>query len=201
MGVKGTKTFEEKVSSVLNALSDGALLLTGNPTSAETLVVGVVVDSSRTCSRPVVDGEFRVWIVRRMVKQYLDPLEEAGGWTEREAPRVPGAVEPLSPAADTDVDAMLRGMTALERADSDRLARLIRRAMEQLGLLERTVLWLVNVMGFSYAQTSAAVGLPPIELRDTLLRARRELQARLVLALQRESTSRSGIRWGGRDGG
>ncbi len=199
--MKATETFEERVSRSLNALSDGARLLTGNPDRADSLVVSVVVDASRVYARSEVDGDFGKWIVGRMVKQYLDYLDGTGGWPEDEPVRSPDALERFTHSSESDVDAMLRGMSALEAGDSDRLGHLIRSAMGQLGLLERTVLWLVNVMGFSYAETSAVVGLNPIELRDTLLRARRELQARLAIALQREvSADDSKLGWGGLGG-
>ncbi len=184
--MKATETFEEKTSRSLNALSDGARLLTGSPDRAESLVLSVVVDASRVYGRSVVDGDFGKWIVGRMVKQYLDYLDETGGWPEDEAVSSPDALERFAPSSESDVDAMLRGMSALATGESDRLGQLIRAAMQQLGLLERTVLWLVNVMDFSYSQTAGVLALNPIELRDTLLRARRELQARLAIALQHE---------------
>lgn len=200
--MKDTQTFEEKVSLTLNALSDGALLLTGSPDSAESLVVSVVVDASRVHRRSEVDWDFSKWIAGRMVKQYLDYSEETGGWTESEPAHSPDALEPFTYSSESDVEAMLRGMTALESGGSDRLGQLIRAAMARLGLLERTVLWLVNVMDFSYAEASAVLGSNPIELRDTLLRARRELQARLAIALQRElSAGDSKVRGEGHRGG
>ena len=184
--MNATETFEEKVSRSLNALSDSAQLLTENPGRAESLVVSVVVDASRVYGRSKVEGDFNKWIVGRMVKQYLDYLEETGGWPENELVRSPESLERFTRSSASDVDAMLRGMNALEADGSDRLGQLIRDAMQRLGLLERTALWLVNVADFTYAEASAVLELNPIGLRDTLLRARRELQARLAIELQRE---------------
>lgn len=184
--VKTPETFEEKVSRSLNALSDGARLLTEDPGRAESLVVSVVVGASRIYGRSEVEGDFSKWIVGRMVKQYLDYLEETGEWPENEPVRSPEALERFTRSSASDVDAMLRGMNALEADGSDRLGHLLRATMQRLGLLERTALWLVNVTDFTYAEASAALELSPIELRDTLLRARRELQARLAIELQRE---------------
>jgi DNA-directed RNA polymerase specialized sigma24 family protein len=66
------------------------------------------------------------------------------------------------------------------------MGRLIRAEMRELGLIERTALWLVNVADFTYSEASGVLDLSTIELRGTLLRARRELQARLAIALQGE---------------
>lgn len=187
--MKASETFEDKISRSLNALADGARLLTGSPGSAESLVLSVVVDASRVYARSEVEGDFGKWIVGRMVKQYLDYLDETGGWLENTPVSSPESSERFPYSSESDADAMLRGMSALESGDSDRLGHLIRAAMRELGLLERTVLWLVNVMEFSYAETAAVLALNQSELRDTLLRARRELQARLAVALQRELTA------------
>jgi DNA-directed RNA polymerase specialized sigma24 family protein len=200
--VNGTETFEEKISRSLNALSDGARLLTGSAGRADSLVLSVVVDASRVYARSEVDGDFSKWIVGRMVKQYLDYVDETDGWPENEPVSSPDAPERFAPSSESDVDAMLQGMSNLETGDSDRLGQMIRAAMQQLGLLERTVLWLVNVMDFSYAETAGVLALNPIEVRDTLLRARRELQARLAIALQRElSRADSKPEWEGLGGG
>lgn len=195
-----SETFEEKVSGSLNALSDGAHLLTGDADGAEALVVNVVVEASRVHGRSEIEGDFGKWIIGRMVKRYLGYVEEAGDRPAVEPVRAPDAWERSLSRSESDVDALLRGMNALEAGDSDRLGHLIRVAMRQLGLRERAALWLVNVIGFGYTDAAAALELSPIELRDTLLRARRELQARLALALQRELND-SSLESGGSDRG
>jgi len=181
-----TETFEEEVSQSLNALLDGARLLTGAPETAEALVVSVAVSGSRQYRRIKPTGDFGKWIIGRMVRQYLDYLDETNGWPEEGSGLAPEVFGPAAVTSESDMDAMLHDMTTWEVNSPDEFGRLIRAEMRELGLIERTAVWLVNVADFTYAEAAGVLDLGKIELRGTLLRARRELQARLAIALQGE---------------
>ena len=77
-------------------------------------------------------------------------------------------------------------MSDMEGRAPDRLAAAVRRGLSELALEDRMAIWLVNVMGFDYRDAAAAMDLQLPELRQRLFRGRRELQARVAVALQRE---------------
>ncbi|MFQ5690518.1 MAG: RNA polymerase sigma factor [Gemmatimonadota bacterium] len=190
------ETFEEKVSQALDALFDGATLLAGDERRAEELVVSIVVHASRRWSA-VGDAEaggFLKWIVGRLVRQYLEYAEERdkgrdgdGEATRHERPGFE-AVAPVERAGlgEATVDGLLPRLEALEDSSPDELGRLIRRCMRELPGEERAAMWLVDVMEFSYAEAARALKVDRRNLRERLFRARRELQARVAIGLQRE---------------
>lgn len=195
------ETFEDRVSRTLDVLFDGASLLTREPRRAEDLVVSVVVDAARRYTGLREQREFRKWIVGRLVKQYLEfagaadteRLEEAGP-DEAADVRVPAT----RAAAGEGHDALFARLSFLDRRDPEKLDRIIRESMEELPLVERAAVWLVGALDFSYGEAAAILGVPVRELRGTLFRARRELQARVSVALQGETP---GGRRTGREGG
>ncbi len=195
------ETFEEKVGQALDALFDGATLLTGNLERAEALVVSVVVDAARRRERQLDGERFRRWIVGRMVRSYIEYREEQ---PERSAVIEPAqrATPDGDPAAwerpgpeldETGVEGLLRNLEALS-VSAERLGRVIRAQMMRLGTEERVALWLVNVLGFGYSEAAAALEIGRPELRQRLYRGRRELQARLAVALREDPLPESSDR-------
>ncbi len=188
-------TYEERVGRSIDALYDTATILTGDRERAESLVVTAVVEASRRYRRDPPEGDFRRWILSRLIRQFLDyerdrretgmgapeaAREEPGG------PALRGGGVPGPPATPDGLDALLAAMSDMEGRAPDRLAAAVRRGLSELALEDRMAIWLVNVMGFDYRDAAAAMDLQLPELRQRLFRGRRELQARVAVALQRE---------------
>lgn len=177
--MSASAAFEEKMSSALDALYDGAELLTEGPSRAEALVLAVVVEAAREPAPPEDPEEFRRWILARMIRHYLGYAKASGadgsGETEPD-----GAGRPDG----RDRSALAERLDRLERTAPERLAEAIRRSMRALPLRERVALWLVNVMGFPYAEAAAALEAALGELRELLYRARAEMRLRLAIELR-----------------
>ncbi|MFQ5679627.1 MAG: RNA polymerase sigma factor [Gemmatimonadota bacterium] len=184
MSGEGQETFEERVSGSLDALFDGATLLVGQPDRAEALVVSVVVEAARTYPRPEGEG-FRKWILGRLIRHYVRYVEAAHDGEERKARQAGSGSEPVA-NRDTTLDALLLSLAELDRAGPEQLGEIVRGCMGELPVRERAALWLVNVMQFSYAEAARVLGMRLGLLRETLYRARKDLQGRLAVALQRE---------------
>lgn len=186
-------TFEERIGDSLDALFDGAELLTRESLRAEKLVLSVVVEAARSHPRgPGEAVDFRKWILGRMVRQYVEYAEgDVLGEAEEDRASGEGSAsvapeEVPEGEAGSAVESLLTNLSTLDRSAPDRLGVLIRSAMRELRLYDRAALWLVNVMDFSYAEAARSLGIGPAALRRTLRRARKELQLRLAGALQAE---------------
>lgn len=178
-------TFEEGVGRALDDLYAGARLLTRDRGGAESLVIETVTGAFRARSRAPDADRFTKWIVGRMVRLHLElsegdevPPRDDGGGRGGDRERTPDALEGL-----------LRRLGALEAEDPDGLARLIRSELQELPLVDRAAVWLVTVLGFTYAEAASALGVGLSEVREHLFRGRDALQLRLGHALR---TSRPG---------
>lgn len=169
------ETFEELVGPTLDALFDGARLLTGDPARAEDLVVSVVMDAWRRYGRLDRPADFRGWIVGRLVGRYLD---HADGGSAEEARTEAGTASPASSPgpAEPTLETLVMDLAVLERSAPRRLGEIIRRSIRALPMRERLSVWLVDVMDFSYLEAARAMGLASGEFRRILFGARRELQ-------------------------
>lgn len=186
--MRDRETFEEKVSEALDALYDGADLLTGEPARAEALVIGVVVEAARAAHPPPLEPEdFRTWILGRLVRHYLDYIDASGDAEPRPAASVP---DPAAAPAREETGALVEGLNRLDASAPGRLGELIRGAMGELPVRERAAMWLVDVMEFGYADAARSLGIRLRVLRETLYRARRDLQLRLGAALREEGGTR-----------
>lgn len=175
-------TFEEKVGGALDALFTGALVLTRDPARAEALVVGVVAEAFQSRARG--SGEFRHWIVGRMVSRYVEHASErATPDRAPEAGRDEEGGRSVAEGAGLDLENLVVELESLETRDPDRLASLIRAGLRGLPLLERAAVWLVTVMGFSYEEAGSVLGIDRSDVRGRVLRGRHELQLRLAPAL------------------
>ena len=187
-------TFEEQVSGSIDCMFDGATLMTGDATRGEALVVASVVEASRRYRREPPEEDFSHWILTRLIRQYArhtdrfaDPHEVAA---EEEGDRptfvVSAEVGDARPAAESDVESLMVRMIDAHGRAPNRLSAMVRAEMASLPLTERVALWLVSVVGFDYRKAAATLEMGTADLRHVLLRARRELQARLAVSLQRE---------------
>ena len=187
-------TFEEQISRSIDEMFDGARLMTGDTTRGEALVVASVVDASRRYRREPPRERFDRWILTRMIRQYADHPdlfadprevadgEESGGSTFT----VPAAVGDDRPVAESDVGLLMARMLDAHDHEPDRLSDVIRAEMAHLPLTERIAMWLVSVVQFDYKSAAAALEMGIGDLRHVLLHARRELQVRVAVSLQRE---------------
>lgn len=166
---------EESVSAVLDTLFDGAILLAGDPVRAEALVVDATSGACADYARSYTGADFDIWLITRMIRRWFDAH---------------GLIDIDDPMQDADVrraghlDDVLLELTRIETDDPDALPDLVRRAMSELPLVQRAVLWLVNVVGFSYADAARAVGSDRFVVAETLFAARRSLQYLLAVALR-----------------
>ncbi|MFQ5746923.1 MAG: sigma factor-like helix-turn-helix DNA-binding protein [Gemmatimonadota bacterium] len=162
------RTYEERIGDAVDALYDGALLLTGSRERAEALVLDVVVEGARAYQGGVRPTNMEKWIVARLFRQAIEYERENGGPDDATV-----AVEAA--------DAVLPDLTG---QDPSRLDRIFRAALLELPLLRRAAVWLVGAMGFSYAEGAGALGIERGEFQALLYRARSEMQARLAVALR-----------------
>lgn len=170
--------FEEKIGRALDDLYTGALLLTRDADRAESLVVETVAEAFRARRREPDSDSFRNRIVSRMVHRHLDRSDEDVS--------VRGADEAQRhddrPALDA-LQALLHRLDTLEAEDPEGLARLIRVELQELPLLDRAAVWLVTVLGFTYAEAASALHVDSSHIRRCVFRGRYALQLRLGRAL------------------
>lgn len=185
------RTFEERVSGALDALYDGAELLCGEARRAEALVVSVIVEAARVpVPRPPDDpGEFRKWILARLVRHYLDYADSTASPESPATPLAPGVERASPPEEPPETRALVEDLARWDAAAPERLGALIRGSIAGLPLRERAALWLVNVMDFRYTEAADALGVRLGHLRQVLYRARRELQLRVAVALREDRTT------------
>lgn len=177
-------TFEEEVGRALDDLYTGALLLTRDRDGAESLVIETVADAFQARSRAPGGDGFLKWIVRRMVRRQLE-LSDGEASAPRAEGEKPGHDRRPTPDA---LEALLRRLGALEAEDPDGLGRLIRFELQKLPLLDRAAVWLVTVLGFTYAETASVLRIDSSGVREHVFRGRRELQLRLGRALRDRTT-------------
>lgn len=188
------ETFEEQVSGSIDAMFDGAKLMTGDAARAEALVVASVVDAARRYRREPPEHDFHRWILTRLVRQYARYVDRRADSGEDEREGGAGrSTLPLfarvcedRPVGESDVESLMAWMVHAKGRSPDRLSAMVRREMANLPLTERVALWLVNVVGFDYRGAAATLEMGVADLRQVLLHARRELQARLAVSLQRD---------------
>lgn len=183
------ETFEERVGPALDALFDGALLLVEDRPRAEDLVVAAVLDASRRYRAVNPPRDFRKWIVGGLVRWYLERDDRAA----EDAVVAPGGggapvgtdpPEEGAPGAVGALGTLAADLAVLEREDPARLGRLVRGSLRKLPARRRLAVWLVDVMEFSYAEASRAMGSGADDFRETLYRARRDLQPLLGPAVR-----------------
>jgi len=182
------------VSGSIDAMFDGARLMTGDAARGEALVVASVVEASRRYRREPPEENFDRWILTRLIRQYArhadrfaDPHEVVGEEDGARPPFVVSVTLPDDrPVAESDVQSLMARMLDAHDHEPDRLSAMVRAEMAYLPLTERVALWLVSVVGFDYRTAAATLEMGVADLRQVLLHARRELQARLAVSLQRE---------------
>ncbi|MFQ5889481.1 MAG: RNA polymerase sigma factor [Gemmatimonadota bacterium] len=195
--VSGACTYEECISGVLDALYDGAVLLTGSADRAEALALDVVVRGASAFRRGPRPSDFRAWILTRMVRQYLDfmrerhaPVEVLMSWSLEEGPA--GEMEPGGRSA-----AGWEAASRLESADPERFGELVRQALVELPLEQRAATWLVGSVGVGYAEAAEAIGVGRSELRQLLFEGRRALHRSMERALLAEAETKVRVRMKG----
>lgn len=166
---------EETVSAVLDTLFDGAVLLAGDPVRAEALVVDATSGACDEYARAHDSRDFSTWIITRMIHRWFD----AHGVNSLPAPADDGYGRGAPSLTNIITD-----LGRLEEQSTGVLEVLVRRAMSELPLGQRAALWLVNVVGFSYADAARAVRSERARLVETLYAARRSLQYLLAAALR-----------------
>ena len=156
-----TVAFEELVRAYLRAAYAVALAVVGRPADAEDVAQEAFLaafEQIDTCREP---GHFAGWllqIVRNRARNWLDrrrfrnvPAEDPA---EGRVERAPPGVEP-----------MLRG-------------RLLR-ALGDLGAVEREVVLLHDLEGWTHPEIAMALGISEVMSRQHLFLARRQLRAQL----------------------
>jgi len=179
------RTFEERVGEKLDVLYDGALVMTGSDTRAETLVLDVVVSAARAYRHGDRAPDFGKWIVGRLVRQWLEYERDR---SRRERLHGPAPKE-RRPAMGQEGGAgtILRRVLGDDTAGGiggRRLDALIDKALHELPPERRAAVWLVGTMRFGYGEAAVALGVDRATLRGLLFQGRRELQMRLAILLK-----------------
>lgn len=103
----------------------------------------------------------RSWVFKILVNCARDHFRRTREWTERDA-----ETEPLDGRVDSQ---------ALSRATSHD----VRRALGAIDTVRRAVIVLVDIEGFTIAETADILGVPPGTVASRLARARAQLRERL----------------------
>jgi RNA polymerase sigma-70 factor (ECF subfamily) len=164
------RRFAEHVVPELEAMMRFALSLTGQPADAEDLVQDTLLRAYRSIDR--FDGRHpRAWLFtimrrahandqRRVAPVPLDDVAVSGGW---------------------DVFAGL-GLGPEARVVGDAFDETVRAAFAGLAPGQQEVLWLVGVVGLSYAETAEVLGIARGTVMSRLHRARAAIRSRLQSA-------------------
>jgi RNA polymerase sigma-70 factor (ECF subfamily) len=144
-----------------------ALRATGKPEDAEDLAQEVFLSVFRGLAGFKGDAQFTTWLYRIAWNRCAD-------WLRRN--RKPGRLTAQLEEADDLADG--RADPAEEAVGADDRLRM-RRALDGLDGLYRSVVELACIQGLSYAEVGAALGLPVKTVETRLYRARRLLRERL----------------------
>lgn len=131
----------------------------GSP-DMEDIVQEAFIAALTTSALPT--GDLGAWLRSITARKAIDSMRQTARRRERELP-VPGGPEPELPAAD--------------RAETPIATIVVRRALGSLSPLDRAVLTLVDLEGFSMSEAAQTVGSTVVAVKWRAVRARRRLRA------------------------
>ena len=137
-----------------------AIAICASPDDAEDLVQDAIERALRTDNRPTVLGELRPWMFRVIRNLHYDELRK------RRVRREYIAVQK-------------RLMDESDGTGSEGRDVLIRLAFEKLPPEIREVLFLIDIMGFKYAEAAEVMNVPIGTIMSRVSRARKELLRRV----------------------
>lgn len=169
--------FRAEIERLMNRLYGTALRLTRNPTDAEDLVSDTVMKAWANLGQLTDRHAFRKWLFRIMANTFVSNLrrdrheadnaplsDDENGFSLFESLHQPFLLWWSNPERDL--------MNRLRRED-------IERALDALADEYRTVVIMVEINGYSYAETAEILGVPIGTVRSRLSRARSMLQRAL----------------------
>jgi RNA polymerase sigma-70 factor, ECF subfamily len=173
------RLFEDEAIPLHDSLFGIARQLTSNVADAEDLVQQTMVKAYSSFSSYQSDTHLKAWLVRIMRNTWIDdhrrnkarPVEhltgDVGGWEERAYERHAGT------GRDTVEGRVIESSVELE----------VRRAVRQLPLDLRTVIYYAYVEGLPHKQIAEIEAIPVGTVMSRLYRARQQLRGLLVETL------------------
>ena len=168
------EAFNRLVLKYQAAAFNQAYWILRDPYRAEEIVQECFLQVYRKLSR-FRSGSFRAWLLRIVTNACLDELERL-----KRHPALP-----LTPGDDSgeenEAQAWLadRGPSVEELVEQSEFKSVMRRLLSELIVEYRTVLVLVDVLDFDYAEAAGVLGVPIGTVKSRLARARLQLRSRL----------------------
>jgi RNA polymerase sigma-70 factor (ECF subfamily) len=168
------EAFNQLVLKYQDAAYNQAYWILKDPYRAEEIVQDAFLQAYRNLSR-FRNGSFRAWLLRIVINACLDEL----GRRKRRP------LLSLTPVNDSDEEKDMqdwledRGPSVEEIIEQSELSAEIQFSLSNLPVVYRTVLVMVDLMDFDYAEAAEALGVPVGTVKSRLARARLHLRRRL----------------------
>lgn len=156
------RTFRNELMALLPRLRRFATALAGNREAAEDLLQSTIERTLRNWKRFEADRRLDSWVYKIMQNIWLD--------TKRASIRLPLYTDEPLDAVGEDGRAVMESRQELQR---------VREAFGRLPDEQRSVMTLVALEGFSYAEAATALGAPIGTVMSRIARARASLAAQV----------------------
>jgi RNA polymerase sigma-70 factor (ECF subfamily) len=161
--------FAEHVQPEIEVLYRVAVTLTRNPADAEDLVQDTLVRAFRAADR--FDGRYpRAWLLTILRRTHLNRVRKKTPLLLADARESERTLEELGPSVPSSEEVALSG----------EFEPVVAQALADLPAEFRSVIDLVDLQGFSYAQAAETLGIPRGTVMSRLHRARRRIRERLM---------------------
>jgi len=171
---------QQRITPYLSGLFGYAYSLTGETDGAHDLVQSCALKALTAAAAPLDEMAYRTWLFRILRNAFIDNLRK-----ERQEHRYRDAHDPSVVASTTWNNSLLPDVSSSERRMLNVLA--VREGMGKLEIVQREILILVDVAGFSYQETADLLHIPLGTVMSRLSRARRAL----LVALEEEKRQRT----------
>ena len=148
-----------RIAGYLGRLYGYAMSLTANRDRARDLVQDCALRAMRARRWPGDEPAYRAWLFRILRNAFLDEERRAG----------------RGDMAEADHEALPSSAEIWQFDESLISALTVRMGLSKLSAPHREVITLVDMVGFSYAETASLIGVPPGTVMSRLSRARRSL--------------------------
>lgn len=148
-----------RLETYLNRLYGYALSLAGDRDQARDLVQDCALRATAARRSPIDEPAYRAWLFRILRNAYLDQERRAG------------RTQSLSDDEDQSP-----GDTQVWRFDESLISALtVRIGLARISVAHREIITLVDLVGFTYAETAELIGVAPGTVMSRLSRARQAL--------------------------
>lgn len=173
--------FQAEIERLMDCLFGNALRLTRNPTDAEDLVSETVVKAWAGLDQLQDRQSFPKWILRILANTFISNVRRKGRNSEQldQQGELDGDTERFSLFERLHQPFLLWWSNPEQQLLNKLLREDIERALDQLPDGFRTVVVLIEIQGYSYAEAAEMLGVPVGTVRSRLNRARSMLQRAL----------------------